>query len=348
MRAAREKPARAKRAPGVRAGIRPRKGAAIKRIALLTSGGDGPGMNAAIRAVVRRAIYHGLEVVGVCHGYRGLMAGDFVPMPATAVSGIINRGGTILFTARSPEFKTDHGQKKAVAAIKRNDIDAVIVIGGDGSLHGAHDLWHKWRVPTVGVPGSIDNDLCGTDYSIGFDTAVNTALDAIDKIRDTATSHDRIFVVEVMGRTVGFIALHVGLAGGAEAILLPEIPFEISKIGTTIKQGRKRGKESYIIVVAEGAARGIAVAADIEAITGAETRATVLGHVQRGGAPTAADRVLATRLGAAAVDAVVGGRFGVMAGIRADKVVLTRLETVWQEKKTIDTTLYDLALVLAM
>jgi 6-phosphofructokinase 1 len=320
----------------------------IKRIALLTSGGDGPGMNAAIRAVVRRAIHHGIEVVGVRHGYRGLMGGDFVPLPATAVSGIINRGGTILFTARCPEFRTDEGQEKAVEQLKRAGIDALIVIGGDGSLHGAHQLWHKWQVPTVGVPGSIDNDLAGTDFSIGFDTAVNTALDAIDKIRDTAVSHDRIFVVEVMGRTVGFIALEVGLAGGAEVILIPEIPFEISKIGITIKRGRQRGKESYIVVVAEGAARGIAVAADIEAITGAETRATVLGHVQRGGAPTAADRVLATRLGAGAVDVAVEGRFGTLVGIQANQVAVSPLETVWTNRKTIDTALYDLALVLAM
>jgi len=304
-------------------------------------------MNAAIRAVVRRAIHYGIEVVGVCHGFRGLMAGDFIPLPATAVSGIINRGGTILFTARSPEFKTEDGQQKAVEQIKKSKIDGVVVVGGDGSLHGAHALWHTWEVPTVGVPGSIDNDLAGTDQSIGFDTAVNTALDAIDKIRDTAVSHDRIFVVEVMGRTVGFIALQVGLAGGAEAIIIPEIPFEISKIGTAIKRGRERGKESYIIVVAEGAGRGIAVAADIEAITGAETRATVLGHVQRGGAPTAADRVLATRLGAAAVDLVVEGRFGNMVGIQANQVVVTPIETVWTQKKTIDTSLYDLALVLA-
>jgi 6-phosphofructokinase 1 len=320
---------------------------AVKRIALLTSGGDGPGMNAAIRAVVRRAIYHGIEVAGVCHGFRGLMAGDFIPLPATAVSGIINRGGTILFTARSPEFKTEDGQKKAVEQIEEKRIDGVVVIGGDGSLRGAHELWHTWEVPTVGVPCSIDNDLGGTESSIGFDTAVNTALDAIDKIRDTAVSHDRIFVVEVMGRTVGFIALQVGLAGGAEAIIIPEIPFEISKIGATIKRGRERGKESYIIVVAEGAGRGIAVAADIEAITGAETRATVLGHVQRGGAPTAADRVLATRLGAAAVDLIAEGRFGNMVGIRANQVIVTPIETVWTQKKTIDTSLYELALVLA-
>lgn len=320
----------------------------VKRLALLTSGGDAPGMNAAIRAVVRRAIYHGIEVVGVCHGYRGLMAGDFVPLPATAVSGIINRGGTILFTARSPEFKTEEGQRRAVEQLKENEIEAVVVIGGDGSLRGAHELWAKWQVPAVGVPGSIDNDLAGTDFSIGFDTAVNTALDAIDKIRDTAVSHDRIFVVEVMGRTVGFIALQVGLAGGAEAILVPEIPFAISKIGTTIKQGRERGKESYIIVVAEGCGRGLAVAADIEAITGAETRVTVLGHVQRGGAPTAADRVLAIRLGAAAVDLLAEGRSGHMVGIAANQVVVSPLETAWSEKKAIDTSLHDLAQVLAM
>jgi len=320
----------------------------MKRIALLTSGGDGPGMNAAVRAVVRRAIYRDMQVVGVRHGFRGLIAGDFVPLPATAVSGIINRGGTILFTARCPEFKTDEAQQQAVAQLEEHAIDGVVVVGGDGSLHGAYDLWHKWQVPTVGVPGSIDNDLGGTDSSIGFDTAVNTALDAIDRIRDTAVSHDRIFVVEVMGRSVGFIALEVGLAGGAEAVLIPEIPVEISKIGIAIKRGRERGKESYIIVVAEGAARGIAIAADIEAITGAETRVTVLGHVQRGGAPTAGDRVLATRLGAAAVDVLAEGRFGTLVGLQSDQVVISSLETVWTHKRALDQALYDLALVLAM
>ncbi|UCH36674.1 MAG: 6-phosphofructokinase [Armatimonadota bacterium] len=313
----------------------------------MTSGGDAPGMNAAIRAVVRRAIHHGSEVVGVRRGYLGLIEGEFEPLPATAVSGIINRGGTILLTARCPEFKTEEGQGDAVAQLRQHQIDGVIVVGGDGSLHGAHELWQKWQVPTVGIPGSIDNDLAGTDFSIGFDTAVNTALDAIDKIRDTAVSHDRIFVVEVMGRDVGFIALEVGLAGGAEAILVPEIPFETTRIGSTIKRGRRRGKTSYIIVVAEGAARGIAVAADIEAITGAETRATVLGHLQRGGAPTAADRVLATRLGAAAVDAMVEGRFGVMVGMQANQVVVFPLETIWTQRKTIDTSVYELAHVLA-
>lgn len=320
---------------------------AVKRLALLTSGGDAPGMNTAIRAVVRRAIHHGIEVVGARRGYAGLMQGEFEPLPATAVSGIINRGGTVLLSARSDEFKTDAGQKRAATQLKKQDVDAVIVIGGDGSLHGAHDLWHKQAVPTVGIPASIDNDLAGTDFAIGFDTAVNTALDAMDKIRDTAVSHDRIFVVEVMGRHVGFIALEVGLAGGAEAILIPEIPFSISRIATRIKRGRRRGKTSYIVVVAEGAARGIAVAADIEAITGAETRATVLGHLQRGGAPTAADRVLASRLGAAAVDLVVEGHFGALVGIHANQVVISPLEIIWTQKKTIDTSLHDLALVLA-
>ena len=319
---------------------------AVKRIGLLTSGGDAPGMNTAIRAVVRRAIHHGVEVIGVRHGYRGLMAGDFIPLPTTAVSGIINRGGTMLFTARCPEFTTDEGQQRAVEQLRRREIDALIVVGGDGSLHGVHALWHKWQVPTVGVPGSIDNDLAGTDFSIGFDTAVNTALDAIDKIRDTAVSHDRVFVVEVMGRTVGFIALHVGLAGGAEAILIPEIPCAVSDICAAIQQGRQRGKESYIVVVAEGAGRGFAVAAEIEKCTGADTRATVLGHVQRGGAPTAADRVLASRLGAAAVDGILEGRVGVMVGIQADQVVVSPVETVWTRRKVVDNALYDLALVL--
>jgi 6-phosphofructokinase 1 len=222
-----------------------------------------------------------------------------------------------------------------------------VVIGGNGSSRGAYCLHQKFEVATVVVPSSIDNDLAGTDVSIGFHTAVNTALEAIDKIRDTAVSHDRVFVVEVMGREAGFLALEVGLAGGAEHILIPEIPFSLTKIGTEIKEGIKRGKVSAIIVVAEGAAKGIAVAAEIEAITGAETRATVLGHVQRGGSPCATDRILGVRLGAAAVDVLAKGQSGMLVGIQANEVVVSPVETVWRKKKTIDKDLYDLARTLS-
>ena len=319
----------------------------MRKIAVLTSGGDSPGMNAAVRAVVRTAVHLRLEVTGVRRGYAGLMEGDFLPLPTTAVSGIINRGGTILLTARSEPFKTPAGQEQAVRQLQQAGIEGLVVIGGDGSFHGAHELYHDWHVPTVGVPASIDNDLAGTDLSIGFDTAVNTALESIDRIRDTAVSHDRIFVVEVMGRESGMLALYAGVAGGAEVILIPEVPTQITQVGTLIKEGIARGKRSYIIVVAEGAARGIAVAADIEAITGAETRATVLGHVPRGGSPSMQDRVLASRLGAEAAHLLAQDRGGLMIGVQGDQVVASPLETAWTEKKPIDLSLYQMAQVLA-
>ena len=319
----------------------------MRKLTVLTSGGDSPGMNAAIRAVVRSAHYRGMEVMGVRRGYAGLIEGDFLPMPPTAVSGIINRGGTILLTARSEEFKTSEGQRQAVVNLHEAGVDCLVVIGGDGSFRGAHDLVHQWQIPTVGVPASIDNDLAGTDLAIGFDTAVNTALESIDRIRDTAVSHDRIFVVEVMGRSCGMLALHAGLAGGAEVIIIPEVPFQITRIGTLIKEGRARGKHSYIIVVAEGAARGLAVASDIEAITGAETRATVLGHVQRGGSPSATDRSLASRLGAEAVNLLADDRTGLMVGLEGEQIISCPLETAWTGRKHMDLSLYELARVLA-
>lgn len=319
----------------------------MQRIGLLTSGGDSPGMNAAIRAVVRSATYAGVEVIGVRRGYAGMIDGDFVPLPPTAVSGIVNHGGTILLTARSEQFRAPEGQRNAVEKLRQAGIEGVVVIGGDGSLHGARELHHDWQVPTVGVPASIDNDLAGTDLSIGFDTAVNTALESIDRIRDTAVSHDRIFVVEVMGRGCGMLALYAGLAGGAEVIIIPEVTCQITQVGVRIKEGRARGKNSYIIVVAEGAARGIAVAADLEAITGAETRVTVLGHVQRGGRPSAVDRVLASRLGAEAVRLLADGHAGVMVGVEGDALTNCPLEYAWTGKKEMDLSLYELARVLA-
>lgn len=319
----------------------------MKTIGVLTSGGDGPGMNAAIRGVVRTAVSHEMEVVGFRRGYAGLIEGDAIPLPTTWVSGIIRDGGTNLLTARSEEFKTRAGQCKALEVIKAHKIEGLVVIGGDGSFRGAHALNEEWDIPTVGVPATIDNDIAGTDVSIGFNTALNTGLNAIDHIRDTAVSHDRIFVVEVMGRDAGFLALEVGLAGGAEHILIPEIPHSLTKIGMEIKRGIERGKISSIIVVAEGAAKGIAVAAEIEDITGAETRATVLGHVQRGGSPTAWDRILGVRLGAAAVELLAAGERGMMVGMVANKVKPSPLETAWKKKKSVDKELYELARMLA-
>jgi len=320
----------------------------IKRVAILTSGGDSPGMNAAIRAAVRTAIVNGLEVRGVRRGYQGLIEGEFLPMHLGSVSGIVNQGGTILLTARSEEFKTEEGMRRALDNLDREGVDALIVIGGDGTLRGAYDLWTKFNFPTVGVPASIDNDVAGTDFSIGFDTAVNTALEAIDKIRDTATSHERLFIVEVMGRDRGFIALEVGLAGGAEAILVPEVPFSIDEVCKRLEEGKRRGKLSSIIVVAEGAARAFEVASEIER-RGApyELRVCVLGHLQRGGKPTAFDRVLAARLAAEAVRALLDGEFGVMVGVEAQRMVRRPLTYPIENSKPFDEEKYKLALILA-
>ncbi|MDD3925439.1 MAG: 6-phosphofructokinase [bacterium] len=320
----------------------------MKHIGLLTSGGDAPGMNAAIRAVVRSAIYNGLKVTGIERGYAGLLCEELRPMDLASVGGIINRGGTILQSSRSPEFRTSEGQKKAVDILKRNGIDGLIVIGGDGSFHGADVLYREWGVPTVGIPGSIDNDIACTDYSIGFDTAVNTALDIIDKLRDTADSHERIFVVEVMGREKGCIALQVGLSGGAEAILMPEVDYSLEKIAQRLRAGYKRGKLSSIIVVAEGACSAVEVASGIGKLTGFETRVSVLGHVQRGGSPTALDRILASRFGAAAVTALMNGDYGCMVGIISDQVVCNKLNCAWEQEKKIDIADYHLAEILAI
>lgn len=320
----------------------------IKKIALLTSGGDSPGMNAAVRGVVRTAIVNGLEVCGVRRGYQGLIEADFLPMHLGSVSGIVNQGGTVLLSARSEEFKTEEGMRRAFDNLDREGINALIVIGGDGTFRGAHALWSRFRFPTVGVPASIDNDIAGTDFSIGFDTAVNTALEVIDKIRDTATSHERLFIVEVMGRNRGFIALEVGLAGGAEAILVPEVPFSIEEICARLEEGRRRGKLSSIIVVAEGVARAFEVAKEVEK-RGApfEMRVCVLGHLQRGGNPTAFDRVLASRLAAEAVRAILEGDLEVMVGVEGQRIVRRPLAYPAENEKPFDMEKYQLATVLA-
>ncbi|MBX5464191.1 MAG: 6-phosphofructokinase [Clostridia bacterium] len=319
----------------------------MRRIAVLTSGGDAPGMNAAIRAVVRKGIYEGLEVFGIEHGYAGLIRGEFQAMDRRSVADIIHRGGTVLFTARSEAFKSPEGQAEAVAQLRRHQIDGLVVIGGDGSFRGAAAL-EEHGVWTVGVPGTIDNDLAGTDTTIGFDTAVNTAIQAIDRIRDTATAHERTFVVEVMGRNSGFIALMAGLADGAESILVPEEPTDLETVCERVQSAYRSGKRHSIIVVAEGAARGFEVAQRIQERTGLDTRVTVLGHIQRGGAPTAMDRLIASQLGAAAVDALLQGRHGCMAGLVHGRVRLTPYEQVLAASKDVDRETYRLAAILAI
>ena len=280
----------------------------IQTIGVLTSGGDAPGMNAAIRAVVRQAISKGKKVKGIRRGYTGLIAEDIVDMEAKDVSDIIQRGGTILQTARCPEFRTEEGQKLGAEMCRKHGIEGIIVIGGDGSFRGAQKLAAQ-GINTIGIPGTIDLDISCTDYTIGFDTAVNTAMEAIDKIRDTASSHERCSIIEVMGRDAGYIALWCGLANGAEQVLIPEkYDFDEQKIVNNIIANRKRGKRHYIIINAEGIGHSTSLARRIEAATGMETRATILGHMQRGGSPTCKDRVYASTMGAYAVDLLCEGK----------------------------------------
>lgn len=320
------------------------------RIAVLTSGGDAPGMNAALRGVVREACYLGHHVLGVQRGYYGLLEPDFRPLGPRDVSNILQRGGTFLHTSRCPEFQTHEGILKAAANLRTHHIDALIAIGGNGTLQGCMALEKEWDGKVIGLPGTIDNDLYGTDETIGYDTAVSTALDAIDKIRDTAMSHERFFLIEVMGRDSGFIALQVGLNGGAEEILVPEEPVDLQAIYTRFRAGKKSGKTSSILVVAEGAYPGgaAAVAKDLQKLSGDEYRICVLGHLQRGGSPTARDRLLATSLGAFAVRAAVTGETGKMAGEAAGKMVLIPFADAVGKKKELDRELLDLARRLAM
>jgi len=309
----------------------------IKKIGILTSGGDGPGMNAAIRSIVRCSLSNGLKVDGIIHGFKGLVDNDVIELGHRSVSNIINRGGTILKTARSEKFKTDEGQKLAVKTLKKHGIDALIVIGGDGSYAGAQVLFEKHNIPTIGLPGTIDNDLCGTEQTIGCRTAVNTALEAIDKIRDTAHSMERIFVIEVMGNRSGYIALEVALGAGAEDVIIPERKFNYESLCENIVEGNKKGKVSWMIVVAEGAAKAPDVACKIGEITGLETRFVVLGHVQRGGVPIGADRILATRLGAKAVDLLIEGTYGKAVGVLEDEVHVVDLPIACKrENKNVD------------
>ncbi|MCE9559753.1 MAG: 6-phosphofructokinase [Armatimonadetes bacterium] len=308
----------------------------MKRIGVITSGGDAPGMNAALRGTVRAAISRGAEIIGFLHGYSGILAKETMSLDSMSVGGIITQGGTILRTARCKEFMEFAGRERAVGNLRELGVEGLVVIGGDGSLTGARAIHEEFGFPVLGVPGSIDNDISGTDFSIGFDTAVNTALEAIDRVRDTAYSHERIFVIEVMGRHNGFIALEVGLAGGAEAVIIPEVPFSLLDICDTMLAMRQKGKNSSIIIVAEGAARASDVKDFIHKHTGLESRYMVLGHMQRGGRPTAFDRVLALRLGAMAANRLLSGYSGEMVGVDGNKLVSHPLGYVLTTKRTVD------------
>jgi len=324
----------------------------VKHIAVVTTGGDCPGLNAAIRAVVRTSVYHGITVTGVMHGYDGLIKGEFISLTTGSVGNILQHGGTILKTARSEAFRTDEGKKLAYQNLQQEEIEAMVVIGGDGSLRGANDFILKHNFPIMAIPKTIDNDVFGTDAAIGFDSAVNTVIHAIDNIRDTAASHDRLFFIEVMGRGSGNIALTSGIGGGAEAILIHETKTNIEQLVNILERGWKRKKTSMIVIVAEGDEAGdaykIAEQVKTRLRNQLDTRVTVLGHVQRGGSPTCADRVLASRLGVAAVEGLVEGRKNEMAGIINNKVVFTPLSEVITRKKEIDLGLVKIAEILSL
>lgn len=315
----------------------------MKTIGVLTSGGDAPGMNAAVRAVVRSAILKGIKVIGIRRGYNGLINNDTSRMYLRSVSDIIHRGGTILYTARSPEFKTEEGMQKAIDVCHELGIEGIVVIGGDGSYRGALDL-SKRGIPCIGLPGTIDNDIACTDYTIGFDTAMNTAMEMVDRLRDTAQSHERCTVVEVMGRRAGFLALHTGIAVGATAILVPEVPFDIEKdVIAKMHETLKSGKKHFIIVVAEGVGHVDEMAKEIERITGIESRATVLGHVQRGGSPTVRDRVMASQMGHRAVELLSSGIGNRVVAYKSDKIVDYDINEALAMKKPFEYELYKVA-----
>ncbi len=320
----------------------------IKTIGVLTSGGDAPGMNAAIRSVVRTAIAYGIKVKGIQKGYAGLLDEEIIDLDAGSVSDILSRGGTFLYTARCKEFCTEEGQKKGAEICRKHGIDGIVVIGGDGSFQGARKL-AALGINTIGIPGTIDLDIACTEYTIGFDTAVNTAMEAIDKVRDTSTSHERCSIIEVMGRSAGYIALWCGIANGAEDILLPELyNYDESAIIDNIIKNRKRGKKHHIIINAEGVGHSASMAKRIEAATGVETRATILGHLQRGGSPTAKDRVYASIMGACAVDALVSGKTNRVIAYRHGEYVDLDIEEALAMKKEIDPFQFSVAKILSI
>ncbi len=320
----------------------------MEKIGVLTSGGDSPGMNAALRSVVRKGISMDLKVKGIRHGFAGLIKGDVISLEMKDVSGIMDRGGTVLQSRRCEEFKTDDGQEKALKRLEEHEIEGLIVIGGDGSFRGGQAL-HEKGLPVVGIPATIDNDIYGTEIAIGVDTALNTVVHSINMIRDTATSHERAFVIEVMGRESGYIALMSGLAGGAEEILVPELDFDLDDVARNIVRGQKRGKQHSIIVAAEGVLKnaGHTVANYIERKIGYEVRVTVLGHLQRGGSPTAFDRILSSRLGAKAVEELRAGKSGVMIAWQRGAIKTVRLSEMLDKGKEINEKLYELAKVLS-
>ncbi|OJG19412.1 6-phosphofructokinase [Enterococcus canis] len=314
----------------------------MKRIAILTSGGDAPGMNAAIRAVVRKGIYEGMEVYGINYGYAGLVAGDIRRLDVADVGDKIQRGGTFLYSARYPEFATEEGQLKGIEQLKKFGIEGLVVIGGDGSYHGAMALT-KRGYPAIGIPGTIDNDIPGTDFTIGFDTAINTVLESVDRIRDTATSHVRTFVIEVMGRDAGDIALWSGVAGGADEIIIPEHDFDMAIVAKRIQEGRDRGKKHCLIIVAEGVMGGEEFARQLSEYGNFHTRVSVLGHVVRGGSPSARDRVLASKFGAYAVDLLKEGKGGLCIGIANNEMISADIvDTLENNKHKPDLSLFDL------
>jgi 6-phosphofructokinase 1 len=318
----------------------------MKTIGVLTSGGDAPGMNAAIRAVVRMGIEKGFKVIGIKRGYQGLIRGEMYEMDRSSVGDIIQRGGTILRTARCEEFKTEEGRAKGANVLKVFGIDGVVVIGGDGSFRGAQRL-SEMGFPAIGVPGTIDNDLAYTDYTIGFDTALNTVLDAINKLRDTSTSHERVSIIEVMGRRCGDIALYAGLAGGGESIIVPEVELNINDVCKTIVEGKMKGKLHSIIVLAEGVGHASELAKTIDETSGFESRVTILGHIQRGGSPTAFDRLLASRMGARAVELLAENQAARVVGIRGNKITDTDIDEALDMKKDIDHDLLKLSTILS-
>ena len=314
----------------------------MRKIAVLTSGGDAPGMNAAIRAVVRTAIHHGIEVVGVQRGYDGLINGELFPMNRSSVSDIIQRGGTILRTARCVEFKQEEVRKEAAKILAEQGVDALVVIGGDGSFTGAK-LLSKLGVKTIGLPGTIDNDLSYTDYTIGFDTALNTVIEAIDKIRDTSTSHERVSIVEVMGRNCGDIALYTGVACGAEYIITPDQSYDKDELCKVILEGKKAGKMHNLVLLAEGVGGAQELAEYVESKTGIETRATVLGHIQRGGSPSAFDRVLASRMGSKAVELLLEGKTSRVVGIKENAIFDQDIDEALALPRTFDEKLFSIS-----
>jgi len=325
--------------------------ATVKCVGILTSGGDAPGMNAAIRAVTRAAIYNGLEVRGIYRGYKGLVYNEIVPFKTQNVSNIIQQGGTILKTARSEEFRTEEGRRTAYNNMINAGIDALVVIGGDGSLTGARIFAEEYNIPIIGLPGTIDNDLYGTDLTIGYDTALNTILDCVDKIRDTASSHERLFFIEVMGRDAGFLALNGAIAAGAEAAIIPEIATEVDQLAELIQNGFRKSKNSSIVLVAEseltGGAMGLAERVKVE-YPEYDVRVTILGHIQRGGSPTATDRILASRLGNAAIEALLEGQRNIIVGVQNDEIVNVPFIKAIKKEKPINRELLNTLRVLSI